>query len=67
MKSLKQRLFEAHEYMSDTKWLNAEPVKNGTLEELQNRLVKAFNSIDKKAIESKEYKKLYESELKKDK
>ena len=63
MKSLKQRLFEAREYMSDTKWLNAEPVKNGTLEELQNRLVKAFNSIDKKAIESKEYKKFREDNL----
>ena len=33
MKSLKQRLFEAQERFSDTKWLNAEPVKNGTLEE----------------------------------
>lgn len=63
MKSLKERLFEAQERFSDTKWLNAEPVKNGTLEELQNRLVKAFNSIDKKAIESKAYKQFRENNL----
>ena len=63
MKSLKQRLFEAQERFSDTKWLNAEPVKNGTLEELQNRLVKAFNSIDKKAIDSKAYRQFRDNNL----
>ena len=63
MKSLKQRLLDAKSRISDIKWLNAEPVKNGTLEELQNRLTKAFNSIDKKAIESKEYRKFRDNNI----